>query len=212
MKPLSESEYRESIVLHADSLFQRGYAPGSSGNISVRLNDGILLTPANSCMGYLEPTSIAKIDFQGKHISGGKPSKEMIMHLKFYEARPEAAAIVHLHSTYAVAVSCLEDIDKQDAIPPITPYYVMKIGLLPVAPYHPPGDIALADAVAALAKEHAVVLLANHGPVVSANTLDAAVYASEELEEAAKLYLLLRYCDVRTLTPDQIAYLKKPKS
>jgi len=151
MKRPSEGELREKIVFHAASLFQRGYAPGTSGNISVRLDDGILVTPAKACMGYLEPANLAVIDFSGRLISGGKPSKEAILHLKLYEARPQANAIVHLHSTYAVAVSCLEENDLNDALPPLTPYYVMKIGTLPVVPYYPPGDIALAGTVANLA-------------------------------------------------------------
>ncbi|MFC1879289.1 3-oxo-tetronate 4-phosphate decarboxylase [Chloroflexota bacterium] len=194
-----ENELRERIVFHATSLFQRGYAPGTSGNISVKLDDGILLTPTNSCIGYLKPEILAKLDMNGKHMSGGKSSKEAILHLKVYEARPSAMAIFHLHSTHAVAVSCLKDLDHQNAIPALTPYYVMKIGSLPVAPYHPPGDVALADAVATLTNQHSAILLANHGPVVSGQTLDAAVYASEELEEAAKVYLLTSNLNARNL-------------
>lgn len=203
MNQPSESKLRERIVFHAASLFQRGYAPGTSGNISVKLEDGILLTPTNSCMGYLEPTELAKVDFNAVHVSGRKPSKEAILHLKVYEVRPKAMAIVHLHSTYAVAVSCLEDLDLQNAIPALTPYYVMKIGSLPVAPYHPPGDKELAEEAATLAELHAAILLANHGPIVSAGSLDAAVYASEELEEAAKIYLVTRNLNVRKLSQTQ---------
>lgn len=205
----SENELRERIVFHATSLFQRGYAPGTSGNISVKLDDGILLTPTNSCMGYLKPEILAKLDMNGKHMSGGKPSKEAILHLKIYEARPSAMAIVHLHSTHAVAVSCLKELDHKNAIPALTPYYVMKIGSLPVAPYHPPGDVALADAVATLANQHSAILLANHGPVVSGQTLDAAVYASEELEEAAKVYLLTCNLNARNLSQTQVDILKQ---
>ncbi len=205
---MSESALRERIARHGESLFARGYGCGSSGNISVRLDDGFLVTPTNSCLGRLDPARIAKLGADGTHIAGDKPSKEAFLHRAMYEERPDATAIVHLHSTYSVAVSCLADIDPADVLPPITAYYVMRIGRLPLVPYFRPGDRALAEAIRGVAREHHAVLLANHGPVVAGKGLDAAVYAAEELEETAKLHLLLRGCDTRLLTPAQVQELR----
>jgi ribulose-5-phosphate 4-epimerase/fuculose-1-phosphate aldolase len=203
----SETRLRDEIAMFGKSLFDRGYGCGSSGNISVRVEDGLLVTPTNSSMGRLDPVRISKLDWQGKHISGDKPSKEGFLHLAMYQERPEERAVVHLHSTHSVAVSCLADIDPKDVLPPITAYYVMRVGKLPLVPYFRPGDAALAEAVRALAREHRAMLLANHGPVVAGKALDAAVYAAEELEETAKLYLLLQGARTRFLDPEQIADL-----
>lgn len=204
----AESRLREEICLHARSLFERGYGCGSSGNISVRLEDGWLLTPTNSSMGRLDPARLAKLDAQGRHVSGDKPSKEAFLHLAMYEERPEMQAVVHLHATHSVAVSCLADADPEDVLPPITAYYVMRVGRLPLVPYFPPGDRALAEAVRAKAREHHAMLLANHGPVVAGKALDAAVYAAEELEETAKLFLLLRGENTRWLSASEVAELR----
>ena len=152
------------------------------------MDDGILVTPTNSCMGFLEPERISKVAFDGTHISGDAPSKETFFHLAMYEERKDDGAIVHLHSTHSVAVSCLEGIDKENVLPPITAYYVMRIGKLPLVPYFRPGDKALADAVRAYAREHHAMLLANHGPIVSAKALDAAVYSAEELGRFLKFF------------------------
>lgn len=206
---MSESALRERIALHGRSLFERGYGCGSSGNISLRLDDGLLVTPTNSCMGRLDPARIAKLGPDGTHLSGDKPSKEAFLHLAMYQERPDAKAIVHLHSTYSVAVSCLADVDPADVLPPITAYYVMRVGKLPLVPYYRPGDLSLAEAVRSFAKTHHAVLLANHGPVVAGKRLDEAVYAAEELEETAKLHLLLKGCDVRLLTAEQVAELRE---
>lgn len=205
---VNESRLREQIVRFGRSLFDRGLTAGSSGNISVRLDDGWLLTPTNSCLGELDPAGLAKLDWQGRHLSGDPPSKEAFLHRSLYEERNGAGAIVHLHSTHSAAVSCISGLDPADCLPPLTAYYVMKIGRLPLVPYHRPGDPALGDAIRGLAGKHSAVLLANHGPVVSGTTLDAAVYAIEELEETAKLYLLLRGIPVSPLTAPQIEELK----
>ena len=204
---MSESALRERIALHGKSLFDRGYGCGSSGNLSHRLDDGLLVTPTNSCMGRLDPARISKISPDGELLAGDKPSKEAFLHLAMYRERPSAKAIVHLHSTYSVALSCIEGIDPADVLPPITAYAVMRVGKLPLVPYFRPGDMALAEAVAKLAKAHHAVLLANHGPVVAGKELDGAVYAAEELEETAKLHLLLRGCDLRLLSAEQVAEL-----
>ncbi|MBD5803257.1 L-fuculose phosphate aldolase [Azoarcus sp. Aa7] len=199
-----EHRLREEIVRFGRSLFNRGLTAGSSGNISVRLDDGWLLTPTNACLGELDPADLAKLDWEGRHVSGAQPSKEAFLHRSMYEERDGAGAIVHLHSTHSAAVSCMGGLNCEDCLPPLTAYFVMKIGKLPLIPYYRPGDPALGDAIRGLARKHCAVLLANHGPVVSGTTLDAAVYATEELEETAKLFLLLRDLPTRPLNDDQI--------
>ena len=204
----TESTLRDDIARFAKSLFDRGLTFGSAGNISARLEDGWLLTPTNSSMGHLDPARISKLDDQGRLLSGDPPSKESFLHAAVYGQRPQDQAIVHLHSTHSVAVSCLPDIDPENVLPPLTAYYVMRVGSLPLVPYFPPGDLALADAVKGLAGKHSAVLLANHGPVVAGKNLEAAVYATEELEETAKLFLLLQGRNPQCLTPAQVADLE----
>jgi ribulose-5-phosphate 4-epimerase/fuculose-1-phosphate aldolase len=208
MPHLNESKLREEICRLGESLFTRGLTFGSAGNISARLEDGWLMTPTNFSLGGLDPARLAKLDANGKLVSGEPPTKETFLHRAMYSERPQAGAVVHLHSTYSVAVSALADIDAANVLPPITAYYVMRVGRLPLVGYYPPGDPALADAVQRLAGKHHAVLLANHGPVVAGSTLDAAANAIEELEETAKLFLLLRGSKVRLLTDEQVAALK----
>ncbi|MGK5050050.1 3-oxo-tetronate 4-phosphate decarboxylase [Janthinobacterium sp. RB2P8] len=203
-----EMRQREQIVDFGKSLFERGLTAGSSGNLSVRLSDGWLLTPTNASLGRLDPAQLSKLDWDGNLISGAPPSKEAFLHRAMYEERGSAGAIVHLHSTHSAAVSCMCGLNHDDCIPPLTPYFVMKVGRLPLVPYHRPGDPALAGAIGAMARKHSAVLLANHGPVVSGTSLEAAVYAAEELEETAKLFLLLRDVPTRPLDAEQIADLK----
>ena len=204
---MSESSLRDEIAVLGKSLFDRGLTAGSSGNISVQLDDGWLLTPTNSCLGRLDPARIAKLGPDSRHLSGDPPSKELFLHQAMYEERGAARAIVHLHSTYSVAVSCLPDVDPANVLPPLTAYYVMKIGHLPLIPYYRPGNAALGEAIRGLAGRHAAVLLANHGPIVAGKSLEAAVYAMEELEETAKLHLLLQGRNPRVLNPAQIEEL-----
>lgn len=206
---MSEQELRQRIVQHGRSIFQRGLTAGSSGNISVRLPDGMLITPTNSCLGRLEPDEIARLDSVGNLISGKPPSKEAFLHSAYYSSRSNEQAVVHLHSTYSVAVSCLGDIDPDDVIPPITAYFVMRVGRLPLVPYFAPGDMELAAAVQKAAKTARGALLANHGPVIGGKDIDSAVNAIEELEETAKLFLMLRGMPTRMLTEDQVASLKQ---
>ena len=208
MPHLNESKLREEICRLGASLFTRGLTFGSAGNISARLEDGWLMTPTNVSLGRLDPARLAKLDANGKLVSGEPPTKETFLHRAMYSERPQARAVVHLHSTYSVAVSALADVDAANVLPPITAYYVMRVGRLPLVAYYPPGDPALADAVQRLAGKHHAVLLANHGPVVAGSTLDAAANAIEELEETAKLFLLLRGSKVRLLTNEQVAALK----
>ena len=205
---MSETKLRESICRFGLSIFERGLTFGSSGNISVRLDDGWLMTPTGATLGTLDPARLSKLDQDGRHVSGDKPTKETFLHQGMYRHRTDATAVVHLHSTHSVAVSCLADIDPTDCIPPITAYYVMRVGSLPLVPYYRPGDPELGPAVEKLAGRHHAVLLANHGPVVAGTSLENAVFATEELEETAKLWLMLRREKVRPLTPEQVADLK----
>jgi ribulose-5-phosphate 4-epimerase/fuculose-1-phosphate aldolase len=208
MSRLSETTLREEICRLGASLFARGLSFGSAGNISVRLDDGWLMTPTNVSLGRLEPARLAKLDAAGNLVSGDPPTKETFLHQAMYQERPQAGAVVHLHSTYSVAVSALADIDAANVLPPITAYYALRVGRLPLVDYHPPGDRSLAEAVRRLAGKHHAVLLANHGPVVAGSSLDAAANAIEELEETAKLFLLLRGSKVRLLTDEQVGALK----
>lgn len=206
---MNENQLREQIVKMGRSLFDRGLTMGSSGNISVRAGDGWIMTPTNVCLGRLDPARLTRLDARGQHLDGDPPTKEAFLHLAMYEERPQDGAIVHLHSTHSVAVSCLPDVCEQDCIPPLTAYYVMRVGRLPLVPYHMPGDPALGDAVRGLAGRHSAVLLANHGPVVAGRDLEAAVYTTEELEETARLYLLLRGQNPRCLTQAQVDALRE---
>jgi len=206
---MTEAKLREEICYFGKSLFDRGLTPGSSGNISARVDGGWLMTPTNSCLGRLDPTTLSKVDDRGNPISGDKPTKEAFLHLSMYAQWPAAGAIVHLHSTHSVAVSVLADTDPDQPIPPITAYYVMKIGKLALLPYYAPGDPTLANAVKEVAGRHHAVLLANHGPVVAGKDLETAVYATEELEETAKLYLMLRGEKLKILSLEQVSELHR---
>jgi len=206
---MNEDQLREKITEIGKSLYDRGLAHGSACNISVKIPDGWLMTPTNSCLGRLDPARISRLDANGTLISGDKPSKETFLHISMYQERPASGAVVHLHSTHAVAVSCLADVNPRDVFPPITAYAVMQLGKLVLVPYYAPGDESLAEAVREVAGKHHAVLLANHGPVVAGSSLDAAVNAIEELEQTAKLVLLLRGQPQRLLTADQVAELNR---
>ena len=202
---MNESKIREDICRFGRSLFERGLTPGSSGNISVRLDDGgWLVTPTNASLGFLDPARISRLDANNRLTTGDAPTKEIPLHAALYETRGSARAVVHLHSTHSVAVSMLPELDPRAALPPMTPYYLMRCGPTALVPYYRPGDAAVADAIKGLAGKYSSVLLPNHGPVVSGDTLEAAVYAIEELEETAKLYLLLRGLNPRYLSPEQV--------
>ena len=205
---MSEPKWRDLLAERGRSLYDRGYAHGSSGNLSTRVDGGILITPTGSSLGRLEPEKISKVDESGRHVSGDPPSKEAFLHLAMYAERPSARAIVHLHCTCAVAVSCLVHGNPRDVLPPLTAYYVMRVGKLPLIPYYRPGDRALAEAVRAEAKAHRAVLLANHGPVVAGKSLDEAIDSAEELEATAKLVLLLDGKRTSPLDATQIAELE----
>jgi len=204
---VTQSGMREAIVDFGRSIFDRGLTAGSSGNISARVDGGWLMTPTNACLGRLNPARLSRLDDNGRLLSGDPPSKEVPLHLSMYQERPGAGAVVHLHSTYSAAVSCMRGLPGDNCIPPLTAYFVMKIGRLPLVPYHRPGDPRLGDAIRGLAARNSAVLLANHGPVVSGTSLEAAVYAMEELEETAKLFLLLQGHDIAPLSAQMIQEL-----
>jgi ribulose-5-phosphate 4-epimerase/fuculose-1-phosphate aldolase len=202
---MSDAKLREQICTFSRSLFERGLTPGSSGNVSVRLEDGgYLMTPTNASLGFLDPARLSRLDHDGRHISGDKPTKEVPLHTALYDTRDGSQAVVHLHSIHSVAVSMLPDINPAAVLPPMTAYYVMKLGHTALVPYYRPGDEAVAGAIRGLAGRYASVLLANHGPVVAGTSLGAAVYATEELEETARLYLMLRGLNPRLLTQAQV--------
>lgn len=203
---MSESRLREDICFWAASIFARGLTSGASGNISVRTDDGgLLVTPTGASFGRLDPARLSRFDAAGRHVSGDPPTKEMPLHAAFYETRRSAGAVVHLHSTHAVALSMLPHVDPDNFIPPLTPYAIMRLGKVALLPVFVPGDPAMGDAVRGLAGRRSAVMLAHHGPVVAAKDLEAAVFAMEELEETARLALLLRGTGHRSLSPDEIA-------
>jgi ribulose-5-phosphate 4-epimerase/fuculose-1-phosphate aldolase len=205
-----ENRARDEICEVGASLFQRGLTFGSTGNISVRLSDGsYLMTPTNASLGKLDPANLSRFDAAGRFLDGAAATKEAFLHFCMYGQRQDAGAVVHLHSTHSVAVSLLADVDPQDALPPLTAYFVMRVGRLPLVPYFPPGDEGLAKAVGALAGRHHAVLLANHGPVVAGSSLANAQYATEELEETAKLFLMLQSHKIRPLTSEQVDELRR---
>lgn len=201
---------RDEICRVGQSLFQRGLTSGSTGNISARTPDGgWLMTPTNVSMGTLDPARLSLFDADGRFVSGDAPTKEAFLHFSMYGERADAGAVVHLHSSHSTAVSIMADIDPEDVLPPLTAYYVMRVGRLPLVPYFAPGDQALAEAVRSLAGRHHAMLLANHGPVVAGTSLANAQYAAEELEETAKLFLMLQNHAKRVLTPEQVADLRR---
>jgi len=204
-----ETRLREDLCRFGRSLFDRGLTPGASGNISVRMDDGgWLVTPTNASLGSLDPARISRLDGTGRLLSGDAPTKEIPLHSALYETRSTSRAVVHLHSTHSVAVSMLPGLDPRAVLPPMTPYYLMRVGWTALVPYFRPGDPAVADAIRGLAGKYTSVLLANHGPVVASQSLEAAVFAMEELEETCRLFLLLRNLNPRYLSPRQITDLK----
>lgn len=201
-----ESRAREDITRFAKSIFDRGLTCGASGNISMRLSDDTLLvTPTGSSMGFLDPAQISKLDHRGQLLSGDPPTKEVGLHTAFYDTRASTGAVVHLHPTHSVALSMLPDTDPDNALPPLTPYTIMRLGKVKLLPFFLPGDPGMGEAVRGLAGKRSAVLLANHGPVVAGKTLEAAVFAMEELEETAKLAILTRGLDAIGLTAAQVA-------
>jgi ribulose-5-phosphate 4-epimerase/fuculose-1-phosphate aldolase len=185
-----ESNLREEICEIGASLYARGHAVGTAGNISARLPDGWLITPTDACLGRLDPAQIAKVDSSGETVAGGRPSKTLALHRGIYARNGEVNGIVHTHSTHLVALTLAGVWSDADVLPPITPYYVMKVGHIPLVRYRRPGDPEVAAEVAALADRVRGVLLERLGPVVWGTSVSHASYVLEELEETARLWLM----------------------
>lgn len=204
---MDERQLRDQMVELAASLFQRGYSVGSAGNISARCGDGYLMTPTNSSLGRLDADRLTVLDADFRHVAGDRPSKEVPMHRAVYEARPDSGAIVHLHSTHVTALSCLW-VPGEPLIPPLTPYFVMRVGRdVPVVPYFKPGTSDAVDEIREAAHRAPAIVLAHHGSLVAGSNLEKAVNAAEELEVTAQLALLLRGSSPRSLTETQVAEL-----
>ena len=202
---MTETALREQLCLLAKSLYDRGLTHGSTGNISARTEDGgLLVSPTGSSFGRLDPGRLSRFDAQGTLIDGDPPTKEMALHSAFYDTRSTAGAVVHLHSTHSVALSLLPERDEDNFLPPLTPYAIMKLGRVKLLPFFLPGDPAMGAAVRGLAGKRSAVMLAHHAPVVAGKDVEAACGAVEELEETARLTLMLRGMDAIQLSPAQI--------
>jgi ribulose-5-phosphate 4-epimerase/fuculose-1-phosphate aldolase len=200
---MTEDQVREAMVAHGRSLFARGYGCGTSGNLSARVGDGFLMSPTNVSLGRLDATHLSRLDAAGRHVDGPAPTKESWLHLAVYRSRPEDAAVVHLHSTYAVALSCRTDLADRDALPALTPYAVMRLGRVARIPYRRPGDDALTEAVTRLAWSIARCCSRTMARSWPEGT-DQAVAAAEELEEAARVFFLLEGRPHQRLSPEQV--------
>ncbi len=202
---MRESLLREQICELSKSLFDRGLTHGSTGNISARTEDGgLLVSPTGTSFGRLDPARLSRFDASGQHVGGDKPTKEIPLHTAFYDTRESAGAVVHLHSCHAVALSMMPDLDKDNFLPPLTPYAIMLLGKVKLLPFFLPGDDAMGEAVRALKGTRSAVMLANHGPVVSGKDVQTACNAIEELEETAKLAMMTRGMSVQGLTDAQV--------
>ena len=205
---MRESELREQMCELAKSMFDRGLTGGSTGNISARTEDGgLLVSPTGTSFGRLDPARLSRFNSKGRLVSGDKPTKEMPLHSAFYDTRSQAGAVVHLHSCHSVAWSLMPEVDEDNFLPPLTPYAIMKLGKVKLLPFYRPGDPQMGEAVRGLAGKRSAVMLANHGPVVAGKDVEAACNAIEELEDTARLAILMRGYKPRMLTQDQITDL-----
>ncbi|MEV0443830.1 class II aldolase/adducin family protein [Streptomyces spectabilis] len=205
----SHAAGRAAVVATARALAARGLVHGRTGNVSLRTGDGrILVTATGADLSAVGPRDLSLVDADGGHLDGPPPSKEAFLHAAVLRARPDARAVVHTHSPHATAVSCLNGLDPDDALPPLTAYYALRVGRLPLVPYFAPGDRRLAAAAGERARTDAALLLRHHGPVVAAPGLDAALDAVEELEQTARIFLLLRGADHARLTEEQRGALR----
>lgn len=204
---LSEEQAKEKIAFYAKSIFDRGLTSGASANMSVKIDKGWVITPTDTCFGLLDASSLSVVDRNGEHLSGQKPSKEFLLHKRMYEKRPQDTCIIHLHSTWATSLSCLPAEDESNVVPTYTPYLTMRLGAIAKIPYFSPGDEKLADAISEVAADHPGVIMANHGPIVSGETIEKTFYAMEELEESCKIAFILMDKDAVKLTREQIVEL-----
>lgn len=196
---MNDTQLREEICRVGASLFGRGYVHATAGNISVRSGDGFLITPTDACLGTLDPARLAAVDAAGVQTSGDRASKTLALHRRIYEADPDARCVIHTHSTHLVGLTLAGVWRPEDILPPITPYFVMKVGHVPLIPYHRPGDPAVGDEVARrIAAMHAAgtpiraVMLDRLGPNVWHESPAQASAVLEELEETARLWLMTR--------------------
>ena len=194
---MNEDQLRIEICRIGRSLFERGYVHSTAGNISVRLADGFLMTPTDACLGFLDPAELARVSLDGVQISGERASKALLLHRAIYEADPAAACVLHTHSTHLVALTLAGVWSPGDILPPITPYYVMKVGHVPLIPYHRPGHPAVAELTTkqiGRARDGGTpiraVMLDRLGPTVWHDSPTAAMALLEELEETARLWLM----------------------
>ncbi len=211
MYSVKEQQLREEFVAQGKSLFERGYATGAAGNMSLLLPDGkVLATPTGSCLGRLNPDELSVLDLQGGLLAGPKATKEATFHLAIYRANPNVKVIVHLHSTYATALSCLNNLDPDNVLKPFTPFAVSRMGDIPLIPYFKPGSDKLVEAVEKLAADHVAFLLANHGPLAGGKNLTEAVNNIEEFEATARMFFLLQQHrdHIRYLTEEEVAELR----
>jgi ribulose-5-phosphate 4-epimerase/fuculose-1-phosphate aldolase len=210
---MNESELRQEICRVGRSLFERGYVHSTAGNISVRLPDGFLITPSEACLGFLEPEVLAKVGADGVQLSGERASKTLALHRRIYGADADAGCVIHTHSTHLVALTLTGVWKREDILPPITPYYVMKVGHVPLIEYHRPGDAAVGEMVAQTIERMRetpirAVMLDRLGPNVWHSTPAGAMAALEELEETARLWLLADRKPA-PLTTEQIQQLRQ---
>ncbi|MDW3183512.1 aldolase [Roseobacter sp.] len=205
---MADTALREQMCLLAKSLFDRGLTGGSTGNISARTEEGgLLVSPTGTSFGRLDPARLSHFDAQGNLVSGDAPTKEMPLHAAFYDTRSTAGAVVHLHSCHSVAWSMMPGVDPDNFLPPMTPYAIMKLGKVKLLPFFRPGDPAMGAAVRGLAGKRTAVMLANHGPVVAGKDVEAACNAIEELEDTARLAMMMRGYDANMLSPAQVTDL-----
>jgi len=201
----TDTHLREQICMLAKSMFDRGLTGGSTGNISARTSyGGLLVSPTGTSFGRLDPARLSHFDSTGRLIDGDEPTKEMPLHNAFYDTRSTAGAVVHLHSCHAVALSMMPDLDADNFLPPLTPYAIMKLGKVALLPFFRPGDPLMGKAIRGLAGKRSAVMLANHGPVVAGKDVEAACNAIEELEDTARLALLMRGVNAQMLDAAQI--------
>ena len=186
-------------------MFDRGLTGGSTGNISARTEDGgLLVSPTGTSFGRLDPAKLSRFDSAGDFMGGDQPTKEMPLHSAFYDTRSAAGAVVHLHSCHSVAWSMMPDVDEDNFLPPMTPYAIMKLGRVKLLPFFMPGDPAMGKAVRGLAGKRSAIMLANHGPVVAGKDVESACNAIEELEDTARLAMMMRGVNARMLTAEQV--------
>lgn len=204
----AEAQLREEICRIGALMFQRGHVVGSAGNISARIDDGFLITPTDACLAMLDPAKLAKLDSKGQQISGDRGSKTIVLHRSIYDADPAAQAVVHSHSPHLVALSLISQ-PGQPIAPPLTPYSMMKVGPVPLLPYHRPGAPEVADLTRAEVCRARGVMLQALGPVIWHRSVTAGFFTLEELEETAKLALLLRGQAPRLLSIDEIEELRQ---